>query len=84
MLIAHEPLKPTTQRVLQLLVERGDLTQIECLNAGGGLRLAARVKEIRDAYGESAVDTEYETSGAARYARYVWRGDIAEQRELGL
>lgn len=76
MMVNHQSLKPQTQRVLGLLVQRGSLTSLEALHAGAGFRLAARVKEIREAFGDDAVVTEQETDGDARYARYHWCGDI--------
>lgn len=63
-------LKPQARLVLSLLrVHPDGLTQLEALQWGAGMRLGARVWEIRQA--GYLVETEWETFGTARYARYV-------------
>jgi len=83
-LVAHKPLGAQAQRILQLLVERGSLTAKEAYEAGCGMRLAARVLEIREAFGESAVVTRTEEHDGGTHARYYWRGQVEPQTELGL
>jgi hypothetical protein len=67
--------KPSTQRVLALLRERGDagLTSLECWDRGGGSRLAARVADLRaDGYLIEATTVTVPTRNApARVSRYV-------------
>ena len=84
MLIAHTPLKPQCQTILKVMIERGSITkreaaEFDCWN------LPARILEIREAFGADAVETVTEPNrGRGTHGRYYWRGDIAEQRELGL
>lgn len=76
-------MKPQTELVLRLLRERGSLTPLEALDAGAGLRLAARVDELRKEFGVGAIAMKKETYGGASYARYYWKGGRA-QTELAL
>lgn len=83
-LIEHPALKPQAQLALRLLIERGSLTTLEALDAGAGIRLPARIKEIRKAFGDDGVvETQWERTNGSRYARYVWRG-TDEQTALNL
>jgi hypothetical protein len=73
-------LKPQARLILSLL--RGfpeGLTQLEALNAGAGMRLGARVWELRHA--GYPVETTWETTPAgARIARYVLRNEDEQLR----
>jgi hypothetical protein len=63
-------LKPQTRLILSLLrIHPDGLSQIECLQWGGGMRLSGRIHELRDAGFD--IETTWETFGTARYARYV-------------
>ena len=65
-------LKPQAMSVLRLLVERGSLTPLEARELVGTDRLAARILEIKRAYGEGRITTTTERTGRKSYARYVW------------
>jgi len=68
-------MKPGTRRVLALLRDRRDgLTQLEALQAGAGLRLAARVSELR----REGFDVRCDRHDG--YGRYR----LVEQLEVGL
>jgi len=69
-------MKPRTALCLRVLEERGSLTSMEALHAGCGSRLAARIKELRDIYGDSAIPDEWESDGDARWKRYHWRPQV--------
>lgn len=84
MLIAHAPLKPQTQSILRLLVERGSLTQREAVELAGCWRLSARVGEIREAFGVEVIATEHVHHDGGTHARYWWQGDAEAQRSLAL
>ncbi len=74
--------KPQTRLVLALLRTHPDgLTPKEALEWGAGMRLSGRVLELRQA--GYPVETEWETFGTARYARYVLH-EKPEQIALGL
>ena len=59
------------EQVLQHLRTRGTLTPIDALNEYGCFRLAARVKDLRDA-GHDVV-TIRESQGEKCFARYMLR-----------
>jgi hypothetical protein len=62
---------PQTRRILSLLRERRDgVTPLDALNVVGSFRLAARIKELRDA-GHDIETVNERTPGGARVARYV-------------
>ena len=75
-------MKPATAAVLALLREAGEdgLSPIEALKAGAGMRLAARIAELREA--GYAIDTDYESDRGATFARYRLE-DPDGQRSLG-
>lgn len=75
-------MKASTSRVLDLLKRAGNLglTQIECLDNGGGLRLSGRILELRQAGFD--IETAWETKHGATYARYVLHEN--EQLSLGV
>lgn len=79
--VAHAPLNAQAQHVLRELIERGSLTPRDAM-AFGCYRLAARVLEIREAFGAAAVVTEYEDHDGGRHARYQWRGGSEQQGDL--
>lgn len=72
----------STAHVLTVLRQRGSLTTLEALDMGLGIRLAARVEEIRRELGASCIETVWETSGDKRWARYRWVGVRDPQVEL--
>jgi len=67
-------MKPQTKRVLALL-KRRSLTPAEAREWVGSDRLAARIREIRQAYGYASVERRWEPHPEGRHARYLWRGD---------
>lgn len=84
-LVSHRPLAEQAQQVLRAMVERGGLTQAEAYDLRPRCtRLAARVKDLREAYGDSAVEGVWETDGRSRWVRYKWVGELAQQTSLGL
>lgn len=78
-------LKPRTARALQILkAHPGGLTSNEARALGCGDRFAARVFEIREAYGDGSIVDEWETHGEARVKRFRWTGPTAVQMELAV
>ena len=75
--------KRQTQLVADWLMDGGSLSDREADRMFGVRRLAARIREIREAYGDEAVSTEYEGRGKVRWARYRW-AQRDEQMGLGL
>jgi hypothetical protein len=87
--------KPGTRLILELLRTRGahGVTSLDALASVGCFRLAARVKEIRDA-GYAVTSEPFNTPSGKRVARYVLteeltmaelrRQEIADEIELGL
>lgn len=72
--LAPPRLKPQAEAVLRVLRERGSLTPAEARQLVGCDRLAARVLEIRRAYGEGSVGLIWEdNANGGRHARYLWR-----------
>ena len=74
--LARPRLKRQAELALNLLQARGSLglSPREAEELGGIGRLAARVDELRTAYGEGAVMTRLEANGnGGRHARYYWR-----------
>ena len=65
-------MKPQTRAVLDWLRDGGSITDREADRLWGIRRLAARVREIREAFGKDAVRTTWETRGGVRFARYRW------------
>ena len=65
-------MKPQTKAVYDWLRDGGTLTDREADRMWGIRRLAARVREIREAFGDDAVATTYETRGRSKFARYRW------------
>lgn len=61
-----------TERVLELLRARGDrgLTALEALESGAGMRLAARIADLKAAGNRIKVET-ITTKNGARVAKYV-------------
>ena len=80
--ITTRPLSRQCQLIHRLLVERGSLSAREAYEAGCGMRLAARIAELREAYGTDAITTESETHAGGNHARYHWRGTGEVQQEL--
>jgi hypothetical protein len=71
-------LKPQAAAVLRVLRERGSLSPQEARVLVGTDRLAARVCEIRRAYGERYVGLEWEdNANGGRHARYFIRRESA-------
>ena len=75
-----------TDTILRLLVERGDrgITPLDALEHARSLRLAARIKELRDQGLD--IETRRESHGDGVHARYVLHPDYhlwseAELRE---
>ena len=68
--ITTRPLSRQCQLIHRLLVERGSLSAREAYEAGCGMRLAARIAELREAYGTDAITTESETHAGGNHARY--------------
>lgn len=75
-------LKPKTAHALRMLIRHGSLTSNEARAVGCGDRFAARVDELRAAFGDAAVPDEWETAGDARFKRYRWAGPTTIQLEL--
>jgi hypothetical protein len=48
------------------------LTSNEARRLGCGDRFAARVDELRSAFGDDAIPDEWESDGKARFKRYRW------------
>jgi len=69
-LTAHAPLAPQTMRVLRALQERTLTARDAMMMDPPCYRLAARVAEIREAFGDGAVETISEDHGSGRHARY--------------
>ena len=64
-------MKPQTQACLRLLREGRSLTPAVARELVGTDRLAARISEIRAAFGEDYVRTTWEKNGnGGRHARY--------------
>lgn len=78
----HRALSRQCQLIHRLLVERGSLTAREAYEAGCGMRLAARIAELREAYGTDAITTESETNAGTTYARYRWTATREAQGSL--
>lgn len=76
-------LKPQAEAVMDAMKRRGSLSVREAQEFGC-FRLAARVKEIREAYGDAAVLTEREEHNGGSHARYVWRAQGSVQTALTL
>lgn len=72
------------QLALRMMKERGSLTADEARALGCGSRLAARVLEIKEAYGESSVADEWVTVGRVRVKAYRFVGLTDPQGDLGL
>jgi hypothetical protein len=72
---------PQTRRILSLLRERRDgVTPLDALNVVGSFRLAARIKELRDAGHD--IRTEIETTdNGKRVARYILHEPVAANQE---
>lgn len=84
-LVSHRPLSGQCQRVLSVLVERGSITARDAVNMEPPIyRLAARILELRAAFGDDAVVTVDEKHEGGIHARYVWRGAGDTQQELSL
>jgi len=82
---AHRALKRQAQAVHQLLVQRGSLSAREAMDMRPPVyRLAARIAEIREAFGADSVVTTSESHGSGEHARYVWADSGAIQQDLGL
>lgn len=77
-------LKPKTAHALRMLIRHGSLSSNEARALGCGDRFAARVKELRSAFGDAAVPDEWMTVGDARFKRYRWAGPTHMQQELEL
>ena len=75
-------LKPQAERVLEYMKRHGSISQRQAIEAFSCFRLAARVAEIREAFGDSSVITETEQHHGGNHARYVWRRSGSVQAEL--
>jgi hypothetical protein len=83
MLVAHSKLSGQAQRILQLLVEGGSLTPRDAMALHPPIyRLAARVKELREAFGDDAIVTVHERHDGGTHARYVWARSVEPQGSL--
>jgi len=81
MMTKHPRLKPRTQHALRMLQQSADgLTSNEARELGCGDRFAARVHELRQAFGDGRVTDSWETHGETRYKRFRWVAD--EQTSL--
>ena len=82
---AHPALRPQAQAIFQALVQRGSLSSREAMDMHPPCyRLAARIGEIRLAFGADAVVTESEAHGSGTHARYRWVEPGPAQGTLGL
>lgn len=81
--VAARPLGKQAQQVLAYMVRMGGITPRDAMTFGC-YRLAARVKDLREAFGQEAVETLSERHEGGTHARYVWRGPSEAQQELGL
>jgi hypothetical protein len=78
-----DTLKPQARQVLYHLILRRGLTARSAMEMSPPcFRLAARVKEIREVFGEAAVETTYVTHNGGRHALYRWRGPDSIQLEM--
>lgn len=81
-LIAHSALAPQAQTVLAVLIERGSITAHEAMHMRPACyRLAARIAEIREAFGAAAVVTVMESHGEGEHARYFWSASRAHNQQ---
>ena len=71
--LTHKPVPAKAQAVLRTLIERGSLTALEALHAGLGMRLAARIDELRECYGDAAIPDVWESADGKRWKRYFWK-----------
>jgi hypothetical protein len=81
-LVAHKPVPACAQPTLQVLIQRGSLTALEALQAGLGMRLAARIDELRECFGDAAIPDEWESADGKRWKRYFWVGSTDPQGSL--
>ena len=84
--LAHAALKPLALHALQMLREAGSrgLTTNEARALGCGDRFAARVLELRQAFGPESITDRWETHGEARFKRYFWADALNPQASLDL
>ena len=72
-LVSHPALKPITRHALAMLRAHPEgLTSNEARALGCGDRFAARVFELRRAFGDEAITDTWETQGEARFKRFHW------------
>ena len=82
-LTEHAPLKPITRHALHCLrAHPGGLTTNEARALGCGDRFAARVFELRRAFGDTAITDTWETHGEARFKRFHWTQNVDPQTGL--
>lgn len=65
------------------LEEHGSITALEALDRYGAFRLAARIKDLKDA-GVDIKSTPWKTPGGATIARYSLVKKELRQAELGI
>jgi len=81
----HPALRPQAMAVHRLLIQRGSLSAREAMDMRPPCyRLAARIGEIREAFGAESVVTEKESHGSGEHARYIWAASGSIQTEIGL
>jgi hypothetical protein len=80
---AHVALKAKTQHALRMLQQHPEgLTSNEARRLGCGDRFAARVDELRAAFGDEAIPDKWESVGKVRFKRYRWVEPGPAQRSL--
>ena len=79
----RNPFKPGGHNdlILRWLMDGGTLTHREAQRLFGCDRLAARVKDIRNVFGQDTIVTTMETRGGKEWARYRW-AEAPEQLDL--
>lgn len=82
-LTVHRPLGDQASKVRDYLMRHGSITPKDAIGFVPPIyRLAARVMELREIFGESAIVTEYEAHEGGRHARYVLALDADHQSDL--
>jgi hypothetical protein len=69
-----------TEWILERLQEGRTVTAIDALNGCGCFRLAARIKDLRDA-GHHIVTTDYELPNGKHVAKYHLIQQVSQERQ---